>query len=159
MSIRKLRLERGWSQDQLAHISGLNIRTIQRLESGQPAGLESQNALASAFGVPRNQLHPEAPMTSEITTPSDQQAAIFQLKRIKRFYAHLIRYVAVISLLLVINLLTVPHYLWVKWAAFGWGLGLLFHGLKTFVGIEIFGADWEKRKLEKLLQKKREANS
>jgi transcriptional regulator with XRE-family HTH domain len=35
MLIQKLRLQRGWSQEQLAELSGLSVRTIQRLERGQ----------------------------------------------------------------------------------------------------------------------------
>ena len=33
--IKKMRLERHWSQDQLAEMSGLSIRTIQRIEKGE----------------------------------------------------------------------------------------------------------------------------
>jgi Predicted transcription factor, homolog of eukaryotic MBF1 len=39
MIVRKLRLQRGWSQDQLAQLSDLSIRTIQRIERGQTPGL------------------------------------------------------------------------------------------------------------------------
>ena len=35
MNVRKLRLQRNWSQEQLAQVSGLSIRTIQRIERGQ----------------------------------------------------------------------------------------------------------------------------
>ena len=35
MLIQKLRLQRGWSQEQLAVLSGLSVRTIQRLERGK----------------------------------------------------------------------------------------------------------------------------
>ncbi|CAM4169684.1 XRE family transcriptional regulator [Vibrio agarivorans] len=35
MIIRKLRLKRGWTQEQLAELSGLSIRTVQRIERGQ----------------------------------------------------------------------------------------------------------------------------
>jgi len=41
MLIQKLRLQRGWSQEQLAELSGLSVRTIQRIERGQPASIES----------------------------------------------------------------------------------------------------------------------
>ena len=41
MIIRKLRLERSWSQQQLAEYSGLSIRTIQRLEKGRVPSEES----------------------------------------------------------------------------------------------------------------------
>lgn len=34
MNIQKLRLQRGWSQQQRAELSGLSSRTIQRIENG-----------------------------------------------------------------------------------------------------------------------------
>ncbi|MBR0868021.1 transcriptional regulator with XRE-family HTH domain [Bradyrhizobium diazoefficiens] len=49
MLIQKLRLQRGWSQEQLAQLSGLSVRTIQRLERGQPASNESLKALGAVF--------------------------------------------------------------------------------------------------------------
>ena len=47
--IKKIRLERHWSQEQLAEMSGLSIRTIQRIENGENAGLESLKSLAAVF--------------------------------------------------------------------------------------------------------------
>lgn len=47
MNIQKLRLQRGGSQQQLAELSGLSSRTIQRIENGQPASVESLKSLAS----------------------------------------------------------------------------------------------------------------
>ena len=32
MAIKELRLEKGWSQEQLAELSNLSTRTIQRIE-------------------------------------------------------------------------------------------------------------------------------
>ncbi len=49
--IRKLRTERLWSQDQLAEVSGLGLRTIQRLESRGSGSNETIKALASVFEV------------------------------------------------------------------------------------------------------------
>ncbi len=49
--IRKLRTERLWSQEHLAKISGLGLRTIQRLESRGSGSNESIMALASVFEV------------------------------------------------------------------------------------------------------------
>ena len=37
MQVQKLRLIKGWSQQQLADFSGLSVRTVQRIEAGQPA--------------------------------------------------------------------------------------------------------------------------
>ncbi len=41
MLVQKLRLQRGWSQEQLATVSGLSVRTIPRIERGQSASLET----------------------------------------------------------------------------------------------------------------------
>jgi DNA-binding XRE family transcriptional regulator len=49
--IRKLREERSWSQEQLATVSGVSLRTIQRVESEGAASLETRAALASVFSV------------------------------------------------------------------------------------------------------------
>ncbi|WP_150428677.1 helix-turn-helix domain-containing protein [Dechloromonas sp. CZR5] len=47
--IRMFREMRQWSQEQLAEISGLNVRTVQRVEQGLSASLDTRRALASAF--------------------------------------------------------------------------------------------------------------
>lgn len=47
--IRVFREARQWSQEQLAEISRLNVRTIQRVEKGETASLDTRRALASAF--------------------------------------------------------------------------------------------------------------
>ncbi|GLQ97778.1 DUF805 domain-containing protein [Dyella mobilis] len=49
--LRELRAARQWSQEQLAKLSGLNLRTIQRLESGAKISMESLRALAAVFEV------------------------------------------------------------------------------------------------------------
>lgn len=54
--LRELRTARQWSQEQLANLSGLNLRTIQRLESGAKISTESLRALAAVFEVPAESL-------------------------------------------------------------------------------------------------------
>lgn len=54
--LKKLRQERQWSQEQLAKLTGLNLRTIQRLEAGSKISTESLRALASVFEVPADSL-------------------------------------------------------------------------------------------------------
>lgn len=44
MIVRKLRLQRGWSQSQLAEMAGVTTRTIQRIEQGQRPGMETCQA-------------------------------------------------------------------------------------------------------------------
>lgn len=61
MIVKKLRIKHKWSQEQLAEFSGLNVRTIQRVESGNNASIETLKCLASVFEIDMNKL------TEEIT--------------------------------------------------------------------------------------------
>jgi len=45
------RQQRAWSQTQLADVSGLSLRTIQRIEKNGKASLESVKALASVYSI------------------------------------------------------------------------------------------------------------
>lgn len=63
--LRELRAARQWSQEQLANLSGLNLRTIQRLESGAKISTESLRALASVFEVPAESLLVGEPAPSQ----------------------------------------------------------------------------------------------
>ena len=51
MGVKELRQERSWSQEQLADISGLSLRTVQRIEASNKAGHESRRCLALAFEI------------------------------------------------------------------------------------------------------------
>ena len=73
---------------------------------------------------------------------------------VRGWYTHALIYVLVIGGLLVLNLLQNPGRLWVGWSAFGWGLGLLAHGLSVFVRPNFFGAEWEERKIREYLEKR-----
>ena len=48
--VRTLRDNKGWSQEQLAEIAKLSTRTVQRVEEGLPASLDTRRALASGLG-------------------------------------------------------------------------------------------------------------
>lgn len=154
MIVRKLRLKRAWSQEQLAQFSGLNIRTIQRIERGQKAGLESLKSLAAVFEVELNELLPEENMNSSDKASEEENRIIEHVKDIKGFYSHLINYTVVVMGLFLINFLTSPGYYWAWWAALGWGIGLISHGISVFEVYSFFGADWEKKQIEKRLGKK-----
>ncbi|MFT7560558.1 MAG: transcriptional regulator with XRE-family HTH domain [Flavobacteriales bacterium] len=54
--IKIKRLDNGWTQQQLAEICDLNLRTIQRIEKEGSASNESVSALAVAFSCPRESL-------------------------------------------------------------------------------------------------------
>ena len=49
--VLQLRNARFWSQEELATATGLNLRTIQRIENEASASLQSKKALAAVFEI------------------------------------------------------------------------------------------------------------
>jgi transcriptional regulator with XRE-family HTH domain len=54
--VKKLRMARQWSQEQLAAACGVNLRTIQRLENTSKGSMESVRAIAAVFEIDANDL-------------------------------------------------------------------------------------------------------
>ena len=158
MLIQKLRLQHGWSQEQLADLSGLSVRTIQRLERGQPASMDSLKALAAVFNIDFQELKgPD--MTPDVaaqttTRVNEEILAFAHVRKVKGFYLHLAQYVVVVTALAIFNLVTSPRHFWVVWVALGWGSGLLFHALRVFDMVPFLNGDWERRQVEKILRRK-----
>jgi transcriptional regulator with XRE-family HTH domain len=196
--VQKLRLQRGWSQQQLAELSDLSVRTVQRIEGGQNATVESLKSLAAVFevdfqalraavedskpsaaGAPALQASPQpepeiptmsspdqASFSSQAATasmryrerllamPDDEVRAFREVKRLRGFYIHLMIYVLVITGLVILNLVRTPDRLWVLGPAFGWGIGILAHGLSVFGKGLVFGPEWERRQIEKRIGRK-----
>jgi transcriptional regulator with XRE-family HTH domain len=73
MVVKKLRVKNNWSQEQLATMCGLSVRTIQRVESGQSASLETLKSLASVFEIDITKL------TEEITV-IDKRTEIWKMQ-------------------------------------------------------------------------------
>ena len=155
MLVQKLRLQRGWSQQQLAELSGLNVRTIQRIEKGQEPSMESLKSLAAVFNVEFSTLK-EQGMDNVIseTQSAEEILAFNQVRKLKGFYIHLAQYVLVVALLTVINALTTPNHWWVQWVVRGWGVGVFFHWLQISERFGLFGSKWEKEQVEKRLGRK-----
>ncbi|RMA64711.1 2TM domain-containing protein [Ulvibacter antarcticus] len=73
---------------------------------------------------------------------------------IKKFYTGLMMYVIFIAFLAGINYYTNElRYPWFLWAAFGWGIGLFFQGVKAFRWNPFYGKDWEDRKIKEFMNK------
>lgn len=123
MLVQKLRLQHGWSQQQLAEASGLSVRTVQRIEAGYPASTESLKSLAAVFEVDFSTLSPEQDMSATACGPSEQQEqeAFKYVRDLRRFYMHLFKYVLVTLALLAVNLFFLPQHLWALWVMGGLG--------------------------------------
>ena len=151
MIIRKLRLDRGWSQGQLAEIASLSVRTIQRVERGGSASLDTMGALASALDVPIKEIAKESTMYQPNELDIRESEALTYVRDIQGFYHHAIGFGLAHIVLLVINLVMTPDYFWVLWSALGWGMGLATHAFCVFEQFNVFGPEWEKRQVERRL--------
>lgn len=129
MSLKQLRIQKGWSQDVLSEQSNISVRTLQRIENGKTANLTTLKALADALGVEVIQLtQPDTP----ISNWSQSQ---------KAFISHLIYFVVVMFSLIVINITSTQNHSWVWWVFLGWGLYLLFEGLEAFGVFNVLDSD------------------
>ncbi len=99
-----------------------------------------------------------SPTVSPTDLRPDEALALAHVRKLRGFYVHLAQYGVVIAFLAAINLLTTHHYrfqnMWFIWAALGWGVGVLFHGLRVFDKIPFLNGDWERRQVEKHLGRK-----
>ena len=89
--IKRWREERHWSQEHLADLAGVGLRTIQRIENGEQASRESLKALASAYQVEVSALYidPDAEVASQIREKNAKGIAAVQLS----FWIHLASWV------------------------------------------------------------------
>lgn len=78
---------------------------------------------------------------------------------IKKFYMSLISYFVFIGFLAALNYwIDQWRYPWFLWAAFGWGVGLVFHAVKVFGLNPFFGKNWEERKIKEYMQEEERKN-
>mgnify|MGYP001468596293 CR=1 FL=1 len=142
--IKKMRLERHWSQEQLAEMSGLSIRTIQRIENGENAGLESLKCLASVFEIN--------------IADSDKKEEMEQIRKeeeyvqnIKGFYKLLA--IAILSLLapFIIAVIDSSNWILFLWILLSWGVIFGIYSLNYF---DFFGEEWKRKIINKKFKKK-----
>lgn len=104
MNVKTLRTDENWSQEQLAHFSGLSIRTIQRIENNEKVALESLKSLAAVFEISLTELKQEKNMTTDTLntvneeigakalTEEQHASAKEHVAEVKGFYKLLITY-------------------------------------------------------------------
>lgn len=141
MNLQKLRMDRGWSQEQLAELSGISARTIQRIENGHNAGLDTLNSLAAAFDTDvatltasrgENGSSMRGAVDAGAFDDIEELRDIRQVQRTREFYLHLVTFGLIIPILLILNLTLSPSYLWVIWPFLGWGAGVILHWVMVF---------------------------
>ncbi|CAI0900449.1 TPA: helix-turn-helix domain-containing protein [Serratia marcescens] len=146
--IRPLRLEKGWSQEQLATIAGLSTRTVQRIENGEQASLETLTAIAAALGVQVRDLNAQPQQTIE--EAPDKQRLRRQVAAEGKLLSMAVRFAVIGVMLFAINWFTHPHYLWSLWAIGGMSLALVMRAVRTLLLRNVLSRWQEQRLAQKL---------
>ncbi|HAV5987401.1 helix-turn-helix domain-containing protein [Serratia marcescens] len=148
--IRPLRLEKGWSQEQLATIAGLSTRTVQRIENGEQASLETLTAIAAALGVQVSDLNAQPQQTTMGEETPDEQRLRRQIAAEGKLLSMAVRFAVIGAILLAVNVFTHPHYLWSLWAIGGMSLALVMRAVRTLLLRNVFSRWQEQRLAQKL---------
>ena len=152
--IRKLRPQRGWTQDQLAEFAGINVRSVQRIERGADASLETLKAMAAVFEVDLASLQNGAALMETLSSiAQDEKEASEYVKGVREFYSHVFLY-AVFAIVF-------PSAFGGKFgfdhqkvqmmmlALAGWGVVVAIHGLVAYEVIRFLGPKWERALIER----------
>jgi transcriptional regulator with XRE-family HTH domain len=144
--IKKMRLERHWSQEQLAEMSGLSIRTIQRIENGENAGLESLKSLASVFETN--------------IEDSNKKEEVDQIRKEETYIQNLKGFYKLLGLALI-NLILFFFIAVNDSDSEGWWLFIYmlitwisFLGIYSFISFDFLGEEWKRKMIDKKFKKK-----
>ena len=92
---------------------------------------------------------------SKATEISEQEReALEYVRDIKGFYSHLTVYLIAVPVFILVGFFDNTDITWYIWPIMGWGIGLAAHGISVFEVFSLFGADWEKRQVEKRLRRR-----
>lgn len=136
---------KGWSQEQLATIAGLSTRTVQRIENGEQASLETLTAIAAALGVQVSDLNAQPQQAMEEETP-DEQRIRRQVAAEGKLLSMAVRFAVIGVMLFAINWFTHPQYLWSLWAIGGMSLALVMRAVRTLLLRNVFSR-WHEQRL------------
>lgn len=92
-------------------------------------------------------------MEKDFTEADRYYDAQKKVKEIREFYEHLTVFVLVNPIVIVVNLMTSPGYLWFLWCLMGWGMAIIVHGLKVFSFPPFFNKKWEEKKIREIMEK------
>lgn len=82
-----------------------------------------------------------------------------RVKEMKKFYSNLLFYFVFISFLAGLNYYTNQfRYMWFLWAAFGWGIGLVFQAAKAFNWAPFMNKSWEERKIKEFMEQENKSS-
>jgi hypothetical protein len=98
-------------------------------------------------------------MYTEEIQNSSYVRAVEKVEKLKEFYQNVASYCIVIPFLVFINLYTSPQFHWFWFPMFGWGIGVLFHGLDVYNYNPFLGSNWESKKIKELMEENDEKSN
>lgn len=160
MLVKSLRESHNWSQQQLAQLSGLNVRTIQRVEKGESVGLETLKSLAAVFEIDVSVLKEANTKSADVNNTDKTKDNVNDLAELEEIVEAKVKsikefYILALFLFGIFILFFVPNY------NNGENLGSLIavavcfamiigsHAITVF---QPFGEKWKKRKIKKYLE-------
>lgn len=131
--IKRWREERHWSQEHLAELAGIGLRTVQRIENGETASQDSLKALAAAFNVDVMALSvdPRVEAAEAVQREQARKAASLRLS----FWIHLASYLMGMVIFAGISI-GMGSASVMLWPAIWWTVGLSGHAV-TVVIVEL----------------------
>ncbi|HGN1704329.1 TPA: helix-turn-helix domain-containing protein [Providencia rettgeri] len=149
--VKQLRLERAWSQEQLAQLSSLSTRTIQRIENNEVPSLETLSALASVFNVSVSELTP-APLPESVELDNRIEEAKKRVKDESKLLKNIVMTIIVCLILYIVNYIYTPERHWPIWVSAIWGGLLAIKVIKLFLLDKLFH-QWEHNRLINITKK------
>ena len=138
--------------------AGISVRTIQRIENGKRASLESLKCLAAVFETSVSNLVQEKPMTNTESTSQyfieqQEKAAISYVENLKGFHMNWLAFLVVMPCLYLLNMQVTPHVLWVAIVGVAWIFAIVLHAVVLFGLFSLFGGAWEQRKFQERMNR------
>jgi transcriptional regulator with XRE-family HTH domain len=86
--IKELRLKKSWSQERLADVAGISMRTVQRMEIDGVASLQSRVAISSALEInPADMIsEQQSPIDTLINIAAEDDELSFELPKSARMF-------------------------------------------------------------------------
>jgi len=126
-TVRQLREERAWSQEHLATVAGLSLRTVQRIEREGNASADSRLALGAAFGVDVALLSGKVEMP--VPAAAQDPPGLHREWGIKQYAAAYL----LLGVVFVYGDVHQNHAVtWAQWPMMGMGCGLALHALNLW---------------------------
>lgn len=146
-NIKNLRTQKHVSQEQLAEKARVSVRTIQRLEAGEDASIESLNLIAGALNVEVGDLFAQENKKDDRVQETNDQLQ-YQLQRRREEYRLFKR---AYDMIFIVVMMVLAAYLgfdngWSQLASILWACGWMLFGIsRRLVQLNIYDPHLDKK--------------